>query len=451
MRALRQAAKLRRVSCPTRRRPTDTWNPVGVGRLGVIGGLVLVGVFNPASQSAHASPSLDVRAATGPAPEPKAWPDREAERPPDAEPEPGTDPETEPDPYRSSWIGGGAPFSTKETSLGFGALALYSFFLHESPETRPSSLSLRVAYTVRNQTVVAFEPRLFLKDSRYSIQGQYEFRFFPNRFYGLGNQAPDVIQDYTERRVRASTEFQWQLRPDVYLGARYEFDRLEVLRLSDAPTSSTARGLVDYLDSGVVPGAQGETLNGSGAALIIDDRDSVFSATRGRLYRAEITAFPEFAGTADTTFAKLRVDLRNYIKTFSPKIAFWDERRSQVFALHLYGEYVAGDPPFQALPTLGGPRRMRGYFRGRYRDNYYTAGQVEYRAPILWRIDVTAFAAVAHITGPSSTGGEGRLTYATGGGLRALVDVEKRTMVRIDFGIADSGDVAIIFGRSEAF
>lgn len=424
---------------------------MGVGRLGVIGGLVLVGVLNPASQNAHASPSSD--SLPGRAPQPKAWPNPEADRQPDAEPESGTDPEleTEPDPYRSSWIGGGAPFSTKETSLGFGALALYSFFLHESPETRPSSLSLRVAYTVRNQTVVAFEPRLFLKDSRYSIQGQYEFRFFPNRFYGLGNQAPDLIQDYTERRVRAGSEFQWQLRPDVYLGVRHEFDRLAVLRLSDPPTSSNSRDLVDYLGSGAVPGAPGETLNGSGIAFIVDDRDSVFSATRGRLYRGEVTAFPEFAGTSDTTFARLRIDLRNYVKTFSPRIAFWDERRSQVLALHLYGEYVTGDPPFQALPTLGGPRRMRGYFRGRYRDNYYTAGQIEYRAPILWRIDVTAFAAAAHITGPSSTGGDGRLTYATGAGLRALVDVEKRTMVRIDFGIADSGDIAIIFGRSEAF
>ncbi len=356
--------------------------------------------------------------------------------------------EEEEDPYRSSWIGGAAPFSTRETSLGFGALVLYSWFLAETPETRPSSIALRAAYTVRNQLVTTLEPRIFFADSTFALFGRYEFRYFPDRFYGLGNEAPTTVQDFIEQRVTATTEFEYQLVDNLFVGIRHELDRLNVLDVAD---SESFPDDVGYLDGGPVPGSSGELLNGIGAVLTYDNRDSEFSATRGRYLNVTYLAFPEALGTADLTFNTVRFDGRAYFRTFRPEIPWWDERRPHILALQVYGEYVNGNAPFQALPRLGGPYQMRGYYRGRYRDNYITSAQAEYRMPLFWRINATAFAGVANVAGPNGSGGPGQFTYVFGGGLRALVDVKKRTMVRLDFGLSDEGDLAIIFGRSEAF
>lgn len=358
------------------------------------------------------------------------------------------DVEDEDDPYRSSWIGGAAPFSTKETSLGFGGLVLYSWFLAETPATRPSSIAVRAAYTVRNQLVTTIEPRIFFADSTIALFGRYEYRYFPDRFYGLGNEAPDTIQNFTEQRVTAATELEYQLRPNLFVGVRHELDELNVLEIED---STGFPDDVGYLDGGRVPGRAGELLNGVGTTLTYDDRDSEFAATRGRYFNLTYLAFPEALGTADLTFNSFRFDARAYLRTFSPEIPWWDERRPQILAIQVYGEYVNGEVPFQALPRLGGPYTMRGYYRGRYRDNYLTSAQAEYRMPLFWRINATAFAGIANVAGPNGSGGTGQITYVFGGGLRALVDVKKRTMVRLDFGFSDEGDLAIIFGRSEAF
>lgn len=369
---------------------------------------------------------------------------------PDASAEEPSEPSREKnDPYGWSWVPAGGPFSTKETNLGFGALVLFSFYLAKTQETRPSSVSLRLAYTTRNQAVFAVEPRFFFEDSRYALLSRYEFRFFPNRFYGLGNQAPDLIQDYTEERIYLDTEFQRRLLPDFFLGLRHELDRLEVIRLGIPP--NPPRPSTNYLNQGEVPGDTGELLNGFGPTLVFDRRDSQYSATRGHYYRAGFLMFPAFAGSPNQSFARLAIDLRHYIPLFRTTIPLWDSRRTHVLAAQFYGEYVLGDSPFQALPTLGGPRQMRGYFRGRFRDNYYSTAQIEYRLPLLWRIDAAGFFSAANIAGPNSVGGDGSFTFTTGGGLRGIFDKEQRTVIRVDFGISGAGDTAVIFNRSEAF
>lgn len=37
------------------------------------------------------------------------------------------------------------------------------------------------------------------------------------------------------------------------------------------------------------------------------------------------------------------------------------------------------------MPLLGSDERMRGYYRGRYRDKNVVSGQLEYRRQLTWR------------------------------------------------------------------
>lgn len=52
---------------------------------------------------------------------------------------------------------------------------------------------------------------------------------------------------------------------------------------------------------------------------------------------------------------------------------------SHVIALQLQATGVSGDAPFDALALIGNGDIMRGYERGRYRDAWMTAAEVQYR------------------------------------------------------------------------
>ncbi len=42
------------------------------------------------------------------------------------------------------------------------------------------------------------------------------------------------------------------------------------------------------------------------------------------------------------------------------------------------------------MPLLGSDERMRGYYRGRYRDKKVVSGQLEYRRQLTWRHGIVA-------------------------------------------------------------
>jgi hemolysin activation/secretion protein len=68
-----------------------------------------------------------------------------------------------------------------------------------------------------------------------------------------------------------------------------------------------------------------------------------------------------------------------------------------VLAGQVYTEAVTNTAPFQLLPLLGGPSRLRGYREGRFRDDVYWTAQAEYRMPLFWRFKATTFAAVGEV------------------------------------------------------
>ena len=123
----------------------------------------------------------------------------------------------------------------------------------------------------------------------------------------------------------------------------------------------------------------------------------------------------------------------------------------QVIALQAYGRFVPGSPPFYELSALGGGTIMRGYFQGRYRDRYYTAAQVEYRAHIWWRLGAVVFAGAGDVFGsPESDLSFSNLKYSCGFGLRLLFNRQEKINLRADFGFGQDTK-GVYFGLEEAF
>ena len=68
-----------------------------------------------------------------------------------------------------------------------------------------------------------------------------------------------------------------------------------------------------------------------------------------------------------------------------------------VLAAQAYAEAILGQAPFQLLPLLGGPDRVRGYREGRFRDDMYWTAQAEYWMPLAWRPKGTVFASIGEV------------------------------------------------------
>ncbi|MCH2110189.1 MAG: BamA/TamA family outer membrane protein, partial [Polyangiaceae bacterium] len=131
-------------------------------------------------------------------------------------------------------------------------------------------------------------------------------------------------------------------------------------------------------------------------------------------------------------------DARQYIRLY----------KEHVLALQLLSEFRTGAPPFSSMAELGGPNTMRGYFRGRYRDNSMIALQSEYRFPIYWRFSGALFANVAETYSQEAPFQAGLIRWTLGAGVRLRFG--SRTYMRVDGG-GGKKTGAVIFGGGQAY
>jgi hypothetical protein len=108
--------------------------------------------------------------------------------------------------------------------------------------------------------------------------------------------------------------------------------------------------------------------------LIIDLRDVAGATASGGYFEAFAGRVPELGGKY--SFWHQGAELTGYIDLY---------KRTRVLVLRAVVEGVEGDDqeiPFASLPRLGGPNRLRGYRRDRFRDQKAAVGTVEYHYPI---------------------------------------------------------------------
>ena len=101
------------------------------------------------------------------------------------------------------------------------------------------------------------------------------------------------------------------------------------------------------------------------------------------------------------------------------------------------------------LPTIGGTDRMRGYYKGRYRDNNALSMQIELRQHVWEMFGAAVWAGAANVWG-KGTGFNLKHTLPNAGvGIR--FKMQRNTLLRLDFGIGKNGQNGFVFGLNEAF
>ena len=263
------------------------------------------------------------------------------------------------------------PFASyaPETKLSGGLVVGY--YRPERPDGAASSVQATVTITQKRQLIAGVAPELYLDGGRWRVQGTVQAAHFPDSFYGVGGDTPARAEEgYTSRYVLLDGTAQRRVGANLRAGPR--------LFMRAATVTDPDRG--GLIDRKRVPGADGGITAGLGGSVFWDARNSLYDPTTGS-YGEVVATLHSAAWGSDYTFGRLKTDLRGY-HPVGPG----------VLAGQVYTEAVAGTAPFELLPLLGGSNRMRGYRKGRLRDNVYWATQVEYRLPLFWRFKGTAFA-----------------------------------------------------------
>lgn len=306
-------------------------------------------------------------------------------------------------------------FYTPETRLGFGAAGVYAFnFRGDSLGARPSSVQLVAAYTLNEQLLLHFPFNLFISNGNYYTYGEVSYYRYIYQFFGIGNEARlDQEESYGVSFPRIRLTALKRIHPKWYVGLRYWFEDYRITQTADAGLLATENIL----------GSTGGITSGPGVVALYDTRDNVFYSSDGWYVETLLQRNAAWTGS-DFDYTTLSVDARTFLRTH-PK---------HVLALNAYGLLQSGNVPFNQLSLLGGSRRMRGYFEGRFRDQNLLTIQAAYRAWLFWRVGAVAFVSYGGVAPRLAEVRLADFRYAAGGGLRFVLDQEKKLNVRFDIG-----------------
>ena len=319
-------------------------------------------------------------------------------------------------------------FYTPETGLAFGATIIV--FKTLAGTDRPSSLQPTFVYSVKKQVIASLASEVYLAEGDMRLVGELAYMRFPNTFWGIGNDAPDLAEeDYTPRLFSASLGLQRRVHGSWFVGGN-------VLAAHRRLLETEAGGL---LATATVPGSADGLVVSLGISLTSDSRDHNIYPRRGGYHQLKLARFDGMIGS-DYEFTTLQIDARKYFPVGSQHVLV-------VRGLIMETE---GVPPFELLPQLGGESLLRGYFSGRYREQSLLALQTEYRTQVVGRLGAVGFAGVGQVADALDAFALDRFKTSFGMGLRFLLSSEDHLNLRADFGFGE-GSSGFYLGMGEVF
>jgi outer membrane protein assembly factor BamA len=264
----------------------------------------------------------------------------------------------------------------------------------------------------------------------YNIYGELSYYRFNYYFFGIGNNPAPDKENYgvTFPRLRLTTLR--RITKNLYGGIRYNFDNVDI-------TNIDPRGL---LHTGLIKGSSGGRISSLGLTLKYDSRDNIFFPTKGYFAELYTQADDQWTGS-DFNYLRSSIDLSAYYST-----GF-----HHVLCLNLNATSETGNPPFYDLSLLGGSRKMRGFYEGRFRDKDLVASQAEYRMPLFWRIGSAVFVSAGYVAGKFTDLQIVNLHLSYGAGIRYSIDRKQKINLRLDYGRTNNKENGVYVLISEAF
>lgn len=295
------------------------------------------------------------------------------------------------------------------------------------PDERTSSLRMVGVYTAKGQLIMNTRPEIYWDKERWYMNGAFSYLYYPDQYYGVGDGDLDKKEEFTRTMVKGVGEIQRRFDKTYGVGVRIQASQGEISDLEKG-------GLLAAMDADELPGG----LFAAGPVLAYDTRDNTFYPTAGGYAKLYWLAYMDRFG-GDYAFDYLEADVRRYVPL----------RNGHVAAFNLYAARAGKEAPFWELPNLGGVKRMRGLYQGRFRDHQVWTLQGEWRK--MWgQWGAVAFAAAAGHAGEGEDLFSGDTLSAFGIGGRKRIGEKEPLNVRLDLA-AGEGEVNVYFSVAEAF
>lgn len=320
-----------------------------------------------------------------------------------------------------------------ETGLSFGVASSATFKLSKSDTTsRTSNLQAIGIYTLKKQMIIALIGTQYFKKEKFILQEQIDFSYFPDKFWGLGNNTNDAaIEPYDFKQYYIYLHLLRRLKNNFFIGSIVEFQHLLEINYEagGAFDKENIAGRNRYISSGL------------GVSAIYDNRNDAFAPNKGGYFLTSFTQYNAVFGS-DFNYANIIIDARKYYRLY----------KQNVLALQAYSlTNVGSEIPIRSIASLGGANSMRGYYNGRYRDKQLFVLQSEFRFSLYKRFAAVAFASLGDVAHSIADISISNLKYSFGGGLRFALNKTEKLNLRIDYGIGKGANSGLYIQLGEAF
>jgi hypothetical protein len=314
-------------------------------------------------------------------------------------------------------------YYSPDTRWGFGGAGAYVFHMKDKLDTndytRASYIRFLADYTMNRQTDVWMDWSVFTRKERYYYKGEFRFRNFPDKFYGIGNDTQFSDEEFYSYNLFS---FKFLAMRKVYekffVGMDYHFS-------NEFGFKYTQGG---QLETGTITGYRGGIGSALGFVSVFDTRDNVINAFSGEY--AEFSSYFYSRALGGTfSFSVLEGEFRK----------FWQLKPKHILAFQTKARLTYGDVPFLDMSMVGNEDMLRGYPKNRFRDNHFMGTQVEYRFPLFWRFGMTTFAGFGDVFSRPQDLSWRTMKYTVGAGLRFMVNSAERLNIRVDYGYGSEG------------
>ena len=315
-------------------------------------------------------------------------------------------------------------YYTPEKKFGVGLLMVGLYKTEgAAADEQPSSLVLNSFVSMNNSYGIEAENMTFFNGGKQRLLLDVELYNEAAVYYGKGIDDGNLDinhHEYEEQLYSFKPRWMTEVADNYFLGIGADFtyasaDKLEYVETGEPVDESTI--LPSNFSSGVV------------VTSIYDSRDYRLNATKGWLFQVDAGVYQN---SEYSTFSTYNVELANYIDLSSTSML---SNAPGLIAWQVQGHFTSGDVPWNALPDLGGSSAMRGFIKGRYRDEQMMMGQVEYRLPIFQRYGMVFWGAVGSVA-PSVSDLTDELLASYGTGFR--FKIKDNINLRFDVGVGEN-------------
>jgi Omp85 superfamily domain len=336
-----------------------------------------------------------------------------------------------------TWSIAGLPyvFYSPETRWAIGLGGIVNFEIKPNRQVnRPSFSQVSVYFSQNKQAEIYFIGENWFADNHYKLVYDLTYRIFPDFFWGLGNETPEINKEkFDQRSWLFKLEGLKQIGDNkkVYFGLRYEFRHFKMVEIKQD----------GILETGEVAGNEGGRVSGVGWIFNFENRNNVFYTSKGSYFNLAMTWNHKAFGS-QFNYLSIESDFRQFI----------DLKKDKVLAFQVYALMNTNNPPFQMMGAIGSMNRLRGIYNGRFRDRNTVMMQAEYRMPVIWRFGMVAFAGIGRVSGDM---GELLIMddykWTAGLGLRFMFNRQQKINLRFDLAFSELRESNFYFTIREAF